>query len=88
LKGQGYFDILPRYTNATGGGHIFPELSRNAIEEAYSQITSEARNQYTLGYNPKAIGGSSAYRNIEVLVHRRELDVYTKAGYYPIPTAK
>jgi VWFA-related protein len=71
-----------------GGGHIFPELSRNAIEEAYSQITSEARNQYTLGYNPKAIGGSSAYRNIEVLVHRRELDVYTKAGYYPIPTAK
>ncbi|HYM76559.1 MAG TPA: VWA domain-containing protein [Candidatus Dormibacteraeota bacterium] len=88
LKGQGYFDILPKYTNATGGGQIFPELSRNAIEDAYSQITSEARNQYTLGYIPKAIAGSSAYRGIEVLVHRKSLDVYTKAGYYPIPTAK
>ena len=47
---QGYADILPKYTNATGGGRIFTELSRNAIEDAYSEITSEARNQYTLGY--------------------------------------
>ncbi len=29
------------------------ELHRNAIEEAYALITSEARNQYTLGYSPK-----------------------------------
>lgn len=84
---QGYSDILPRYTNATGGGSVFTELSRNSIEEAYSQITSEARNQYTLGYNPKAVSGSSAFRSIEVLVHRKNLDVYAKAGYYPIPPA-
>lgn len=85
---QGYSNILPRYTNATGGGNVFTELSRNSIEVAYSQITSEARNQYTLGYNPKAISGSSAYRSIEVLVHRKDLDVYSKAGYYPIPPAQ
>ena len=83
---QGYSDILPKYTNATGGGDVFTELSRNSIEQAYAQITSEARNQYTLGYNPKAIGGSSAYRSIEVLVHRKSLDVYSKNGYYPIPS--
>jgi len=83
---QGYSDILPKYTNATGGGKIFTELSRNAIEEAYAQITSEARNQYTLGYNPKAVSGASAFRNIEVLVHRKGLDVYAKQGYYPIPS--
>jgi VWFA-related protein len=85
---QGYSDILPRYTNATGGGSVFTELSRNSIEQAYAQITSEARNQYTLGYNPKAVGGSSAYRSIEVLVHRKSLDVYSKAGYYPVPSAR
>jgi VWFA-related protein len=85
---QGYSNILPRYTNATGGGNVFTELSRNSIEEAYSQVTSEARNQYTLGYNPKAIGGASAFRSIEVLVHRKSLDVYAKAGYYPIPAKK
>jgi VWFA-related protein len=85
---QGYSDILPKYTNATGGGNVFTELSRNSIEEAYSEITSEARNQYTLGYNPKAVAGSSAYRSIEVLVHHKALDVYSKQGYYPIPVRR
>ena len=84
---QGYSNILPRYTNATGGGNVFTELSRNSIEQAYAQITSEARNQYTLGYSPKAVAGASAYRSIEVLVHRKSLDVYAKAGYYPTPPA-
>ncbi len=84
LLGQGYSDILPKYTRATGGGDIFPELSRNAIENAYGDITSEARNQYTLGYSPKAVAGSSAYRTIEILVDKKGLDIYTKAGYYPV----
>jgi len=87
VRGQGYSNILPKYTNATGGGDVFTEVSRNSIEEAYAQITSEARNQYTLGYNPKAIASGSAYRTIEVLVHRKSLDVYSKAGYFPIPAA-
>jgi len=87
---QGYSNILPKYTNATGGGNVFTELSRNSIEQAYSQITSEARNQYTLGYIPKAIASSSAYRDIEVRVlgHGSNLNIYTKAGYYPIPSAR
>jgi VWFA-related protein len=88
IWGQGYADILPKYTNATGGGNIFTELSRNAIEDAYAQITSEARNQYTLGYAPKAIKGSSAYRSIEVLVDKKGLNIYTKSGYYPVPSAR
>jgi hypothetical protein len=75
--------------SATGGGRILTELSRNAIEEAYAQITSEARNQYTLGYSPRAIASSAAFRNIEVRVlrHGADLNIYTKAGYYPIPSA-
>jgi VWFA-related protein len=85
---QGYANILPRYCNATGGGDVFSELSRNSIEQAYAQITSEARNQYTLGYTPQAVAGSSAYRNVEVLVNKRGLYIYTKAGYYPVPTAR
>jgi VWFA-related protein len=87
LKGQGYNNILPKYSSATGGGQIFTELSRNAIEESYAQITSEARNQYTLGYAAKS-GASTAYRNIEVVVYRRGVKVYTKDGYYPIATAR
>jgi VWFA-related protein len=88
LPGQGYSNILPKYASATGGGQVFSELSRNTIEQAYAQITSEARNQYTLGYTPKAVAGSSAYRSIEVLVARRGLKVFAKDGYYPAPAAR
>ncbi len=88
VRGQGYSDILPKYSYATGGGDVLHELSRNAIEDAYAAITSEARNQYTLGYAPQAIKGSSAYRDITVLVDRKGLKIYAKGGYYPTPSAR
>ena len=88
LPGQGYSDILPKYAYATGGGEVRRELSRNGIEDAYAEITSEARNQYTLGYSAKATTGSSAYRSIEVKVDRKNLKISAKDGYYPAPTAR
>jgi VWFA-related protein len=84
---QGYSNILPKYTNATGGGVPYSELTRNAIEDAYASIASEARNVYTLGYNAKPVTGPSAYRSIEVIVLKKGLNIYTKAGYYPVPSA-
>ena len=87
LPFQGYSNILPKYASATGGGTIYTELSRNAIEETYAQITSEARNQYTLGYTTRATA-STAYRNIEVRVDRLGLNIYAKDGYYPIAPAR
>jgi VWFA-related protein len=84
---QGYSDILPRYTAATGGGQIITEITRNSIEEAYVQLTSEARNQYTLGYPTKATA-STAYRSIEVLVDKRGLKISAKDGYYPAPAPR
>lgn len=89
LKGQGTNDILPKYAWATGGGQVYGELTRNAIEDAYQSVTSDARNQYTLGYTPQPTTGSSAYRSIEVQVlHHKGLKVYAKDGYYPIPAAR
>jgi len=84
---QGYSDILPKYTAATGGGQVFTELSRNSIERAYADIASEARNQYTLGYQTRATA-STAYRSIEVLVDRRGLKIAAKDGYYPAPAPR
>ncbi len=82
---SGHGDLLPRYTKATGGD-VFPEFDRNAIENAYAHVTEQARNQYTLGYNAKA-GPSNTYRTIEVIVHRPNLKVHAKDGYYPLPIA-
>ncbi len=87
LPDQGRTNNLTRYVKATCGALPLPELSRNAIEEAYAEITSEARNQYTLGYSPKPVTGTSAYRTVEVQVHRKGLKVAAKDGYYAIPTA-
>ena len=80
---QGYTDILPKYANATGGD-VLNEMSREAIENAYQQITLQARNQYTLGYKT-AQTPSSKYREIEVRVKRPGLLVTAKHGYYPLP---
>jgi VWFA-related protein len=80
---QGYSDILPKYVAASGGGHIFTELTRNSIEVAYAEVANEARNQYTLGYSPKATTSTSAYRSIEVRVDKRDVKISTKDGYYP-----
>lgn len=83
IPGFGYSDILPRYTNATGGD-VLDEFSKESIESAYQRITMEARNQYTLGYNT-AQKPSSNYRDIEVRVKRPGLEVFAKHGYYPLP---
>jgi VWFA-related protein len=88
MPGQGTNLILPRYVNATCGEQDLDRLSRNAIEDAYAQITNEARNQYTLGYSPKPTTGASAYRSVEVVVEKRGLKVTAKDGYYPTPSAR
>jgi len=79
----GYSDILPKYANATGG-EVINELTRTGIEDAYARLIGDARNQYTLGYYTRATAGT-AYRRIEVRVHRPNLSVIAKDGYYPLP---
>src|SRR6266478_6358811 len=85
---MGYSNILPKYVNATGGGTVYNEMAQADIERAYAQAIGDARNQYTLGYTPKA--GIGGYRQIEVRVRGRggDLKVYAKDGYYPLPTAR
>ncbi|MBV9088065.1 MAG: VWA domain-containing protein [Acidobacteriaceae bacterium] len=83
LPGQGYGNILPKYARATGG-EVFSDFSTNEIQAAYSRLTVEARNQYTLGYTARKTP-SNAYRSVEVLVHRPDLVVRAKDGYYPLP---
>ncbi len=80
----GYSDILPKYVTATGGGNVLGENTQASIERAYTQAIGGARNQYTLGYSPRA--GIGGYREIEVRVKRPNVKVYAKAGYYPLPT--
>jgi VWFA-related protein len=85
VPGFGTANILPRYADATGGT-LAAEFDRQSIEAAYARITDSARNDYTLGYNSPATV-STAFRTIDVHVHRPGLTVYAKQGYYPLPPA-
>jgi VWFA-related protein len=91
----GYSDILPKYANATGG-EVFNELTRTGLEDAYSRLMGDARNQYTLGYvsHEPAVG---EHNDIEILVDRPSckrssirpcVDVTAKEGYYAMPPAR
>jgi VWFA-related protein len=90
----GYSDILPKYANASGG-EVLNEYSKNSIEDVYQQVIGSARNQYTLGYVARATP-SSAYREIEVRIDRPGcrtnlrpcVNVYARAGYYPLPPGR
>jgi VWFA-related protein len=91
----GYSDILPKYANATGG-EVLNELTRTGLEDAYSRLLGDARNQYTLGYvsHQPAVG---QHNDVEVLVDRPSckrssirpcVDVSAKEGYYAMPPAR
>lgn len=90
----GYSDILPKYANATGG-EVLNELTRTGLEDAYTRLMGDARNQYTLGYitHQPLVG---QHNDIEVLVDRPScrrssvrpcVDVTAKEGYYAMPPA-
>lgn len=83
VPGFGTGNILPKYVVATQG-QMAAEFDRQSIEQAYARITDMARNQYTLGYYARATT-STAFRTIEVRVHRSNLNVYARPGYYPLP---
>jgi VWFA-related protein len=83
LPGQGYGNILPNYAQKTGG-QVFSEFSRDAIEQAYNQVTLVAKNQYTLGYQTSP-SQSGTYRAIEVRVRRPDIKIQARDGYYPLP---
>jgi VWFA-related protein len=85
IPGFGFGNILPKYVVDTGGD-MTAEFDRQAIEQAYAKITEVARNQYTLGYNTRSTP-SSNYRTIVVNVHRPNLQVRAKDGYFPLPIA-
>jgi VWFA-related protein len=78
-------NILPKYTNATGG-HLYSEFSENGIQRSFAELAALARTQYTLGYYSQVAVLDSKYRKLDVRVLRPNLDVVAKDGYYPTAT--
>lgn len=71
--------ILRQISKETGGG-FFEVSKKQPIEQIYSRIQEELRNQYSLGYtSDKADPG---FRKITLAVKQKGLVVQARDGYY------
>jgi len=75
------FERLSKYAHDSGGD-VYYGLKSEDMEEFYSRVTEEARNQYTLAYNPAGTDRGVEYHSIEVRVKRPGLTILTREGYY------
>lgn len=73
---------LERISKETGG-RLFEVSKKQPIDEIYSQIEEELRNQYSLGYTPdRTAEGAPGYRKIQLSTKEKDLTVQTRQGYY------
>lgn len=75
------FSRLVDYAHASGGDVYFA-AKRETLEELYSRISEEARNQYTIAYVPRGTDRSAESHSIEVRVKREGLSIKTRDKYY------
>lgn len=82
--GSAYFNRklsrLEEYPHDTGGD-VFYGAKSETFDNFYSAITEEARNQYTLTFEPRG-DNNLDYHPIEVRVRREGLTILARKGYY------
>ena len=73
--------ILEQISKATGG-RLFEVSKKQPIEQIYSQIQDELRNQYSLGYTPNPADAAPGYHKILLTTKQKDLTVQARDGYY------
>ena len=63
------------------GGRIIPARTPNEIEEVFTEILLELREQYALGYYPTGQRNDGSWRRVKVKIDRRGVKVRTHEGY-------
>jgi len=73
--------ILERLSKETGG-RFFETSKKHPIDETFSQIQEELRNQYSLGYTPDPPDNGAGYHKIILTTKKKDLTVQARDGYY------
>jgi VWFA-related protein len=71
---------MRQLTEATGG-RVIEVNNPNKIGDAFRQISSELRSQYTLGYSPENAKADGAFRKIEIK-SKSSYKIQARKGYY------
>jgi VWFA-related protein len=72
--------ILERISRETGG-RLFEASKKQPIDQIYTSIAEELRNQYSIGYTPGP-GVAPGYHKIHLTAKQKDLTVQTRDGYY------
>ena len=72
--------VLERISKETGG-HFFEVSKKEPIDQIYSSIEEELRNQYSLGFSPDK-ADSAGYHKIVLKTKQRDTAVQTRDGFY------
>ena len=82
----GRFGVLGSLARATGGDE-YRGLNTAAMENAFTRITEQARNQYVLGYHStnKPAEGLPVVRTIEVKGREPQWKITYRRGYTQVP---
>jgi len=73
--------ILDQLSKQTGG-RLFEVSKKLPIEQIYSQIQDELRNQYNLGYTPNPPDTGAGYHKLTLTTKQKDLTVQARDGYY------
>ena len=64
------------------GGHYIHSPQGDKLEEAFSKVIEELRNQYTLAYYPTNEKRDGRWRKLNISLSRQGLAVRTRRGYF------
>lgn len=73
--------ILQQISRETGG-RFFEVTKKQTVDQIYTEIDEELRNQYSLGYTPEKADAGSGYHKIQLTTKQKDLMVQTREGYY------
>jgi len=73
--------VLEQISRETGGRY-FEVSKKETIDQIYTAIDEELRNQYSLGYTPDKVDAAPGYHKIHLTVKQKDLVVQTREGYY------
>ncbi len=73
--------VAARMTSDTGG-RVINVRNENGLEKAFDEISEELRSQYVLGYYPSNSKRDGTFRRIKVEVHRSDVKILARKGYY------
>jgi len=78
-------DLLYRISEDTGGRFL---KNTNDIAGGLERIDAEIRSRYTLAYRSSDPNFDGSFRKVKIEVRRPDTAVFTRAGYYAIPSSQ